>query len=471
MKKPTRILPIISVAAALACAPACKSKKKRPPKTCRKKTVERVKKWMAALCGAKEATLAAAWTSGTKLKLATANRPPARRISRATFVRMEPGRLWINGTPVKGWKQKFAPPTEKKPAVGMLGVLAGAKELTGSALRLKSARDLSTDVLNLAVAPAVPVRQLSALLKNAHEAGFRNVVFLFRPKNPPRPPDPPSTSGYVRLGPKTGPQKVIVAAMKMVERSLKSWTGCKAVEDAFRVLGAAAPEERCRLLSKGLIVAIKECDCRGEIDPLLTAAHMLLQPYDPLAAWTLALDPRANPLKIDDGKRPWKEIVEEILKVPSNVRFWLATPSSGAPDPGASTAPRIGSVRPRNMQPSYFTGRRRVRSPVLLGKGRITGGLDRTVVRRVLRRHLSQIRYCFESRLLIHNRKAKGTLDLKFKVGLKGRVVMATVLRSSLKSAAVESCVKASARRWRFPPPKDQPVTGVYRYTFKPSPY
>jgi hypothetical protein len=243
--------------------------KEKPAQNMPERNPQACKKWMVALCAAKAATLPLGTGPGAKLKLVTADRPPARRIGRAVFARMEPGRLWINGTSVKGWKQNFAqPPEKKKPAKGMLGVLAGKSSLFPGMDELKAAKLIPGDVLNLAVAPAVPARQVSVLLRSAFEAGFRKVVFLFRPNPPIRAPDPPSTTGYVRLGPTAGPEKVLEAVVKIMELSQKSWSGCKAVEEVFTALGAAAPEERCRLLAKGLIVAIKECNCRGDIDPL-----------------------------------------------------------------------------------------------------------------------------------------------------------------------------------------------------------
>jgi Ca-activated chloride channel family protein len=87
---------------------------------------------------------------------------------------------------------------------------------------------------------------------------------------------------------------------------------------------------------------------------------------------------------------------------------------------------------------------------VAVGTPIITGSLDKELLRRVVRRHLNEVRYCYELGLQGKPTLA-GRVELKFTVVESGAVASSQIGSSTLGAAAVESCIAAAARRWMFP--------------------
>jgi hypothetical protein len=98
------------------------------------------------------------------------------------------------------------------------------------------------------------------------------------------------------------------------------------------------------------------------------------------------------------------------------------------------------------------------------GPTKLIGGLDKELVRRTVRSHLNEIRYCYDH-------------ELQSKPGLEGRVVtgftisgngavLASVIEStSLHDPIVEQCIASAVRRWAFPKPASPGMT-VVSYPF-----
>ena len=82
----------------------------------------------------------------------------------------------------------------------------------------------------------------------------------------------------------------------------------------------------------------------------------------------------------------------------------------------------------------------------------VRGKLDRQIVRRVVRRHLNELRRCYEDH---EPRRRPLELALAFSVNGQGKVTLAAVKRSSLENKKLSGCLEAAARRWLFPAPKD----------------
>ncbi len=84
---------------------------------------------------------------------------------------------------------------------------------------------------------------------------------------------------------------------------------------------------------------------------------------------------------------------------------------------------------------------------------RVSDALPRSVVRRVIQKNLSQIRYCYE-RGMVRQPGLTGRVRVRFEIGSRGLVRTAKVARSSLGDARVERCILKRIRRWRFPKPR-----------------
>lgn len=94
-------------------------------------------------------------------------------------------------------------------------------------------------------------------------------------------------------------------------------------------------------------------------------------------------------------------------------------------------------------------------------------GLPREVVAKVIARHLSEVRYCYESALQRAPHLA-GKVAVLFTIDPSGAVSQADVAESSLGSEQVEACVLSRVRRWRFPEPRGGGVVSVsYPWVFK----
>lgn len=95
------------------------------------------------------------------------------------------------------------------------------------------------------------------------------------------------------------------------------------------------------------------------------------------------------------------------------------------------------------------------------------GSLDKELIRRVIRQHMGEIRLCYEKELT-KNPTLQGQILTQFTISKDGAVTSATIKSSTLRSAAVESCVTAAVARWTFPKPQGGgQVLITYPFGFK----
>jgi Ca-activated chloride channel homolog len=92
----------------------------------------------------------------------------------------------------------------------------------------------------------------------------------------------------------------------------------------------------------------------------------------------------------------------------------------------------------------------------------ILGSLDRGLISEVIKRHMNQIRYCYQ-RELQQDPGLAGKVVMKFTVGADGAVSSAEVETSTLGSATVEGCILGRFQRMTFPVPAGSGVV-VVRY-------
>lgn len=101
--------------------------------------------------------------------------------------------------------------------------------------------------------------------------------------------------------------------------------------------------------------------------------------------------------------------------------------------------------------------------------GRVEGGLDREVIRRVILSHRAQIRYCYEKRLNT-NPGLQGKVVVEFVIGADGKVTSARAAEQTLADPEVANCLISKLKGWTFPEPKGGGVVVVtYPFLFKPS--
>lgn len=110
-------------------------------------------------------------------------------------------------------------------------------------------------------------------------------------------------------------------------------------------------------------------------------------------------------------------------------------------------------------------GERRARVPKIVpGRPVVQGSLDKEIIRRVVRQHRREIKYCYESELQ-KNKELQGRVIVRFTISATGSVVSAVVKESNLKNASVENCMAGKIRRWVFPEPKGGGIV-IVNYPF-----
>lgn len=90
----------------------------------------------------------------------------------------------------------------------------------------------------------------------------------------------------------------------------------------------------------------------------------------------------------------------------------------------------------------------------------VMGGLSQEAIRRVVRRHLNEIRFCYEQGLQ-SNPSLEGRVTVSWIISGDGRVQSSSLASSSLSNSTVESCVVGAVQRWTFPSPENGGVVGV----------
>ncbi len=87
-----------------------------------------------------------------------------------------------------------------------------------------------------------------------------------------------------------------------------------------------------------------------------------------------------------------------------------------------------------------------------LGIAEVQGGLDKDLIRRVVRAHINEIRHCYNQGLA-KDPNLKGRVSVQFQIGSTGKVPVSTISESDIKDKNVSSCIASAVRRWQFPKP------------------
>jgi len=97
----------------------------------------------------------------------------------------------------------------------------------------------------------------------------------------------------------------------------------------------------------------------------------------------------------------------------------------------------------------------------------ILGALDRSVIDRVVERHLDQIRYCYQKELN-KNPRLYGKIVIKFVISRDGSVSSAKTNATSMNNPIVENCICQRFMRFQFPEPEGGGIAIVtYPFLFQ----
>jgi TonB family protein len=115
-------------------------------------------------------------------------------------------------------------------------------------------------------------------------------------------------------------------------------------------------------------------------------------------------------------------------------------------------------------------GRRTAKVPsFMVGDPNVRGSLDKEIIRRIVRRHVNEVRYCYDQALAAHPSLA-GRVVVQVTIAPTGRVLASVLSSTTLGAPAVERCVVEAVRRWEFPEPKGGGLVIVsYPFQFAPA--
>jgi len=110
-------------------------------------------------------------------------------------------------------------------------------------------------------------------------------------------------------------------------------------------------------------------------------------------------------------------------------------------------------------------GRRGGAPRIRSGAAMVKGSLSKEVIRRIVHRHINEVKFCYE-RQLAQRPDLSGRVAIKFIISGTGAVQMAAVANSTLGDPGVENCIAQAVRRWTFPQPEGGGIV-IVTYPFQ----
>jgi len=110
-------------------------------------------------------------------------------------------------------------------------------------------------------------------------------------------------------------------------------------------------------------------------------------------------------------------------------------------------------------------GRRGSVPSIRSGAAMVKGSLSKEVIRRIVHRHINEVKFCYE-RQLATRPDLSGRVSVKFIISGTGAVQMAAVESSTLGDPSVENCIASAVRRWTFPQPEGGGIV-IVTYPFQ----
>jgi TonB family protein len=97
---------------------------------------------------------------------------------------------------------------------------------------------------------------------------------------------------------------------------------------------------------------------------------------------------------------------------------------------------------------------RRPKTPdILIGDVSVRGTLDKEIIRRTIRRHINEIKFCYEEELT-RRPNLSGRIMVQFAIAGTGQVISSVLQSSTIGNARVENCAVQAVKRWPFPQPR-----------------
>lgn len=124
---------------------------------------------------------------------------------------------------------------------------------------------------------------------------------------------------------------------------------------------------------------------------------------------------------------------------------------------GGNCAPGSG----RYGETTGISGERTSRvPPPRSGPVTVVGSMSRETIRRIVQRHISEVRFCYEQGLQ-QNPSLEGRITVNWIISPTGAVSSSRVVNSTVSNGRVEQCIASSVQRWSFPQPDGGSPVGV----------
>ena len=143
-----------------------------------------------------------------------------------------------------------------------------------------------------------------------------------------------------------------------------------------------------------------------------------------------------------------------------------------AEEPGSATskgATESESAEPADKKPAEKPEEKKLPPPVKIQNPGplMTGPMPKEIIKRVIRRNIKQVQFCYE-RSLVTSPKLAGKVVVKFSIGPTGAVTNASVSKTTLNNQTVEDCIVKKILRWKFPQPEGGGEVNVnYPFVFQ----
>lgn len=111
-----------------------------------------------------------------------------------------------------------------------------------------------------------------------------------------------------------------------------------------------------------------------------------------------------------------------------------------------------------------FHGRQAKVPFIRSGKADVRGSLSKEVIRRIIHRHINEVRFCYEQELTARP-DLQGRVSVKFIISPTGAVQTAATSETTLGNAKAEACIVSAVRRWTFPAPEGGGIV-IVNYPF-----
>ncbi len=146
----------------------------------------------------------------------------------------------------------------------------------------------------------------------------------------------------------------------------------------------------------------------------------------------------------------------------------VAEPEPTPPDAAAGDG-TIGLGAPGTLGKGAGAARPTRVPSVVPGTAQVRGALDKELIRRIVRRHINEVTFCYQKEL-VRKPDLYGRVMIQFTIGGSGNVIASVVQQSTMNNASVDQCIAGAVRRWEFPKPQGGGVVIVsYPFVLKSS--